>query len=836
MTKSRSQVFSGVRVIDLSRWVSGEFATKLFADFGADVVKVEKPGDGSFTRRWGPFPDDRPDPECSALFLHLNTNKRSIALDLTKAADRELLLSLVERADAVVESFRPGQLEKLGLGPDVLLARNPQLVLTRISPFGQDGPYRDLEATGLVLQAMGGPMHATGGAGRPPQRKPGNLEHYTIGRAAGEATLAGLVHARRSGRGSVIDVSGQETLLAGADRRASYLLAASYSGTDAPRGVRSAHRGAAKFCGPFAAKDGFVMVYVTNQVFWDRLIALVAPSEGPFRDRYLGQAIPAEDWQEFTKYMAEWFAARPKVQIMLEAEAARVPITALLEMGELRTNQHYRERKVFVSAEHPVAGELEYIGPPWRMANGYQLRRAAPTLDQDATNIRADWLATGAADRGARAAWSSTPADVGVGRPLQGVRIVDLTVVWAGAGGTALLGDLGAEVIRMEGNNRIARHDSAKSTRESLSATDYRSALFPDRQPQPRPYDRSAQFNWHSRNKLAACGNLETEEGHRAVIELIKISDVLMENHAPGVMEKLGLGHEDLLEINPRLIVARMPPMGLDGSMSTYLGYGPNFNALVGIGAMDGYEGETPDSAGDNYHMDEATPGGVAFAVLAALWDRERTGRGGLLEFPQSENVMQEVGEFFLGHQMTGQDPIPIGNTDPHMLQDVFPCLEKGRWVAISIRDDRDWSGLTRVLGGDRWLEDGRTAAQRQRHSRRLRQQLAGWTSLHPSDDILAMLRSAGLPAGEVMAETRLLEDPHLRARGWFQERSHPAVGTHRYPGHPWRATGFETLFGRPVPAFGEDNEYVYKQLLGYTDDEYDHLVRQRLVSDEQFA
>jgi crotonobetainyl-CoA:carnitine CoA-transferase CaiB-like acyl-CoA transferase len=397
-------------------------------------------------------------------------------------------------------------------------------------------------------------------------------------------------------------------------------------------------------------------------------------------------------------------------------------------------------------------------------------------------------------------------------------------VVWSGPGGSALLGDLGAEVIRLEGNNRISRHDSAKSTKDSLSAGGYRTAMFPDREPQPRPYDRSAQFNWHSRNKLAACANLETAEGRAAILELIKISDVFMENHGPGTMEKLGLGHEELLELNPRLIIARMPPMGLAGPMSSYLGYGPNFNSLVGIAAMDGYEGESPESAGDNYHMDEATPGGVAFAVLSALWNRERTGAGGLVEFPQSENVMQEIGEFFLAYQQTGRQP------------EISPCAEDDRWVAISIRDDRDWRGLSQAVGAAKWLADGATGELRAANSRALRASISQWTCEQPSDDVLAALRALGVPSGEVMSETRLLEDPHLSARDWLKLRSHPAVGTHRYPGHPWRADGFDTLYGRPVPGFGEDNEYVYKKLLGYPDEVYQELVARKLVTSEQFA
>jgi crotonobetainyl-CoA:carnitine CoA-transferase CaiB-like acyl-CoA transferase len=384
------QVLSGIRVLDLSRWVAGEFATKLFADFGADVIKVEKPGEGSYTRHWGPFPSDQPDIEASALYLHLNTNKRGITLDLHRPEDRALLLRLAGTADAVVESFRPGQLERLGIGPRELQAANPRLVLTRISPFGQNGPYRDYEATGIVLQAMGGPMHATGEAGRAPQRKPGLLEHYTIGRTAGEATMAGIFFAKRSGTGAVIDVSGQEVLLAGADRRASYLLSAAYSGMNAPRGVRSAHRGAATFTGPFPASDGYVMIYITNQEFWNRLVRLIADGNQSFLDRFLNRIFLGDDWDEFMTYLRAWFAARPKIALMTMCEAARIPLTAYLSMDELAENEHFRGRGCFVAADHPVAGRLEYIGPPWRMRGGYRLRHAAPLLNEHGEQIRAE--------------------------------------------------------------------------------------------------------------------------------------------------------------------------------------------------------------------------------------------------------------------------------------------------------------------------------------------------------------------------------------------------------------------------------------------------------------
>lgn len=383
------QALSGLKVIDLSRWVAGEYATKLFADFGAEVLKIERPGDGSLTRRWGPFPDDVPDPEASALFLHLNTNKQSAVLDLKDPADVEALLTLVETADVVVESFRPGHLESLGLGPEVLHARNPRLVITRISAFGQDGPNRDREATGLVLQAAGGPMNATGAADRAPLRKPGLLEHYTIGRMAGEATMAGLFQARRAGTGSVIDVSGQEVLLSGADRRASYLLSAAYSGMVAPRGVRSPHRHGATFTGPFRTRDGFVMVYVTNQVFWNRLIDLAGATDPEFHARFHGRAtVAGQDREDFMAHIEQWCLGQEKIDLMERCEAARIPVTAFMEVSELLAHEHFRGRGAFVEADHPVAGTLTYTGAPWRMRNGHALRTTAPLLDQHGPELR----------------------------------------------------------------------------------------------------------------------------------------------------------------------------------------------------------------------------------------------------------------------------------------------------------------------------------------------------------------------------------------------------------------------------------------------------------------
>ncbi|MER7006073.1 CoA transferase [Dactylosporangium sp. NPDC000555] len=383
------QVLSGITVLDLSRWASGEFAARLFGDFGADVIKVEKPAEGSLTRTWGPFPGDRPDPERSALFLHLNVNKRSIELDLHDEADRDVLLALVRRADVVVESFRPGHLERLRLGPAELHAVNPRLVLARITPFGQTGPYAGYEASGLTLQAMGWPIHATGQADRPPLRKPGLLEQYTIGRTSAAGALAGLLSARRTGTGAVLDLSGFEILLSGADRRAAFLLASSYSGANAPRGVQSPHRGGSAFTGKFEAADGHLQIYVTQKRFWLRLVALVADGDQAFLERFAdSEPGGGSHAEEFAARLRAYVAARSKHEVMDRAQAMKIPVSAILDVSEVHALAHYRARGLFVRAEHPKAGPLEYVGQPWRMRGGYRLRRAAPTLGQHSAEIR----------------------------------------------------------------------------------------------------------------------------------------------------------------------------------------------------------------------------------------------------------------------------------------------------------------------------------------------------------------------------------------------------------------------------------------------------------------
>jgi crotonobetainyl-CoA:carnitine CoA-transferase CaiB-like acyl-CoA transferase len=311
------------------------------------------------------------------------------------------------------------------------------------------------------------------------------------------------------------------------------------------------------------------------------------------------------------------------------------------------------------------------------------------------------------------------------------------------------------------------------------------------------------------------------------------VSDVLVENYAPRVMRRLGLDYPVLAEVNPRLIMVRMPGMGLDGPSSDVIGFGANFSGLVGITGISGYQGTSPETAGASYHMDEVSPPAAAFAVLAALRLRERTGRGQLVELAQVENLMQSVGEFLLHVQAGGPAAPPIlGSSGLETVQGCVPTSEEGRWLAISLRDDGDWEALLGVLGTPAWAADARFAT----HAARLSVQaeifrLVGErTEERDRDRLFHHLQAAGVPAGPVLTESQALSDPHLAARGYFRELDHPEAGRFSYPSFAWRASGFEQVWGEAAPLLGQHNEEVYRDLLGYDAEAYARILESGMV------
>ena len=376
------QPLEGVLVLDLSEWLAGPNCTKLLADFGARVVKVERPG-GDPARRMGPYPGDEPDPEQSGLFLHLNTNKESVVIDASHPDGADLVRTMAARADVVVESSRPGLLASWGLGAEELIAANPDLVVTSLTPFGQTGPYRDWEMTEIVAFAVGG-MSVSGVADREPVKLAGNVVQLQSGATACVATLGALYHAWERGEGQHVDVATYETQNGSLDRRRYYLLSHAYSGTIAQRatvvGVGRPSAG-----GRFACADGKEIT--TGRIWPDhvgRMVKVLGDPELAAHFEAEGPDVLVERADLANRLLAAWAAARPSRAAMREAQAAGWPVVVVNDPKLLLEDDHLLARGFWVTAAHPVAGVLPYTGPPWRVdGGGWALRRTAPTLGQD---------------------------------------------------------------------------------------------------------------------------------------------------------------------------------------------------------------------------------------------------------------------------------------------------------------------------------------------------------------------------------------------------------------------------------------------------------------------
>ncbi len=346
---------SGIRVVELGEYVSAPFCAKLLADFGAEVVKVERPGQGDIARNYGPFPKDKPHPERGGLFLFLNTSKKGITLNWETEAGVEILRRLIQLSDVVVENFPPGTLENLGLGYEVLKALNPKLILAAISCFGQTGPYREFRGADIVAQAMGGLMWLTGLPDHPPLKLPGPQAEYQAGLLAAIATLAAILWREEDGRGRLIDVSEMEvvaSLLEGA------LLSYAYSGTIRQR------RGAPPQAG---CRDGFLLLPPDlYQEDFKRLVSTLSPPD--LENQAVGEVFRrAQEW--------------------------RLPVAPVREITDSLADPQLRNRGFWQELEHPLMGRVTLPASPFKAEDqDWTEFGRAPLLGEHNEEVYCGWL------------------------------------------------------------------------------------------------------------------------------------------------------------------------------------------------------------------------------------------------------------------------------------------------------------------------------------------------------------------------------------------------------------------------------------------------------------
>ena len=390
--------------------------------------------------------------------------------------------------------------------------------------------------------------------------------------------------------------------------------------------------------------------------------------------------------------------------------------------------------------------------------------------------------------------------------PLDGIRVADFCWAWAGPYGALQLAHLGAEVIRIESQTRPCP-----------------SRLIPPWADNEKGgFNRSGYFNQYNQGKRSLTLNLKKPEGLELAKKVVAKSDIVTENFAGGVMDKMGLGYEVLRAIRPDIIMISLSGYGATGPEKGYVSYGPPQVALSGMSSLTGYKDDQPRQAGFSYGDPN---GGVhgTFAVMCALLHRAKTGNGQFIDLSQREACAMLLPEGLMEYAMNGTQPPRNGNRDPYMApHGVFRCKGADRWASIVVGNEEEWQRFCKAIGQPALATDARfaTLAARKENEDALEQIVTTWTNALSPDEVTQKLQHAGVAAYPTLDGNDLLANPHVAARGYFVELEHAEVGKRRHLGIPWKMSRTPCEIRRPAPLFGQDTDYVLEEIIGLSGDE----------------
>ncbi len=423
--------------------------------------------------------------------------------------------------------------------------------------------------------------------------------------------------------------------------------------------------------------------------------------------------------------------------------------------------------------------------------------------------------------------------------PLEGIRVVDACDVWAGPYACSLLGDLGAQVIKIETIQRFGTRGQLNPPAKRPEGTNPVMWGYPDGIPAPsgtRHWNRAPVYNGINRNKLGTTLNLQHPKGKELFKRLVAISDVVIENYAAGVFNRLKLGYEDLRQVKSDIIMLSMPLFGVEGPYAHYRGMGSTADPISGHSTLRGYPGEDPTGLQGTVHSDAVSAPMAAYALLAGLYYRNRTGKGQFIDFGQVEGFMGHLGEIFMDYTMNGRVQTSLGNRHasaaPH---GCYRAKGEDSWVVIAVTNDDEWVRFCQALGNPPWTQDPRfaTTLDRWKHQDDLDPLVEGWTVQHDHYEILHLLQGVRVPVGPVLDHGEVQRDPHIKERGFFEEVTHKDAGTHPYPGMNWKFSKTPVSIRIPANGLGEHNEYVLGELLGLTREEIAQLERDKIIGTE---
>jgi crotonobetainyl-CoA:carnitine CoA-transferase CaiB-like acyl-CoA transferase len=790
--------FRELQVVEIAGSQAGAFTAKLFADYGASVVRVEPPGGDPLRPNgepWGPVGTE---------FAFLNTSKQSVCLDLASGAGLPELGRLLGRADLVVESSAPGP-----LCPVTATLGGSHLVRAYLSPFGLSGPYAGYRSNVFTDDAIGGHLGLSGEPDREPLRRAGLHTRFQAGIHGFIGAMAALLAREQLGRGQTVEVAHFEGMAA----LHQHTISMWTHGGHLLRREGNAQPGPWHPGGVYPCKDGHVFL---GHATGAKLIPFVdVLGYGHlFEDpRFATDGARGANKRAFDEALQPRLMELTLAEILDLGRAVFSPIGPVPTMLEVLEDEQYQARGFWT----PLSGEPPAKIPrgPFVIEGHHPAPRPAP---EPGAQMAEDVLSRWKAPAPPAMATAHLP-----GGPLHGVRVLDLTRIWSGPIAGRLLADLGADVIHVESpwNRGLTVRDESMATL---------SHLYPDDDPGERPWNRSGGFNKLARNKRSVVLNIQDERGRAVFAELVKHADVVLENYSPRVMPGLGFDFASLAVLNPAIVYTSISGYGATGPGQNRVALGPVIEAAVGLTSIMGYAGSGPYRSGVAWADPVAGMCAVA-GTIVGLWDRAAAGGAAQrVEVAMAEAMATFVGEELLAAQVRGSDAVRIGNRDRHHApQGVYRSAGQDRWVAISVTSDVEWRALCQVMALDPAFATLPLTGRHQRHDD-IDSAISAWTQARSPRSATERLQAHGVIAAQVSDGCDLAEDPQLEACGFWAEMDHADVGRRRYPGSPIRFSETPSAYRLPPPRFGEHNREVYSGLLGMAPEALAELLAARVI------
>ena len=765
-------LLSELRVLDMCDG-DADAVTRLLADLGADVLKVETPG-GNAARSQRPRVAG-----ASIPFALNNANKRGCVLDPADSGDRGRFLDLAAAADIVVDSGNPGRAASFGISCAELSQRHPHLVAMTVSDFGVDGPRASWSATDPVLYALSTALSRSGPTTGRPVLPPIGIASATAAAQAAWAALVAYYHRSRCGTGDYIDFSRYEAVVQSLDPPFGVEGQAAV-------GLKQAHelwRGRPRnqqIYPIFPCRDGHVRICLLSPRQWRGMRSWLGEPE-QFQDpKFDTIAARYAASRELNELIAELCASHTSEELVAAGQSRGVPIAAVLTPAETIGSEHFAAVGALTDATLAPGVDVRVPVGAFVVNGCHQgYRRSAPTPGAHAARWRME-----------RTARSPLPRPSPSGRPFEGLRILDLGVNVAGGELGRLFADLGAEVIKIE------------------------SAAYPDGLRQTPPGQvMSRSWALAHRNEYGLGLDLRHPKGADLFARLVAGADAVFANFKPGTLAALGFPDDRLHELNPRLVLAESSAFGAAGPWSTQMGYGPLVRATAGVTRLWTSDDGSGFFDATTVFPDHAAARITAVAALASLISREHTGTGAHVHISQVETAVNQLAASYVTDAAAAAGHAVDVDSAVH---GVYACAGEDEWCVISLRTSADRSALAAAIGIDE-LPDDRTA---------LVDAVSGWTSRLDKSVVADTLQRAGVPAAPMNRAADVLSDPVLLHRRTFTDMTHPLfdqpIPTETSPARFGRIPRAEL---RPAPMPGEHTREVCQKVLALDAAEIDRLI-----------